>query len=620
MNAQQDDARFRRGVRVTVVAVLGLFMLGLATPNISQLWHPFAQLPIDVNYDGVITSVDSGSDAAKQGVSEGDAVDFSSTTLAQRLVLLDLHYPRAGDTFTFRVLEKGVGRAVTIRAEGRPELSEDLIVVLRRSTYVLFAGIAAFIVLRRPNKMTWAFYLYSLAAIYGNGEYFGFLPAPVYFSICEIQVVLLALGNAAFLTFAARFPYDRPEGWAAWADRAAPYAFAVLAATSLGADFSAVLFGLQAQGLVLASTIGKVAVFSLALGTLFHTYFGRRGEERQRLEIVVWALVIAYAANVLILWINTFSLSFQVAFWWDALGALNLFIPVAVAYAVLRYRVMDVNFIFSRALVYGVLTTGVVSMFALIDWVVGTVLAEQRLAVTVNVIAAVVVGLSLNGIHSRVERIIRSVLFKRRHAAARRLAQLASTLPHVTDSATISAMVVDEPMEALSLASAALFRSNDQGSYDYVWALGWTSDSARELDGSGPLVRRLKEAEEPTRLRRAEAARDGLPGGDGVPILAVPIVVRRQLEAVALYGAHAGGEDLDPDEIGSLARIGDAAGAAYYHLEADSLRNAVEGLGHEIDTWRARALEMGWSDGASGPDGSKPDGSEPDGSKEEERR
>lgn len=613
MTPLADDARIRRGVRIAVVAALGLFMLGLATPNISQLWHPFAQLPIDVNYDGVITSVDPHSDAANEGVARGDVVDFSSTTLAQRLVLLDLHYPREGDTFAFRVREKGVSRPVTIRAEGRPELLEDLIVVLRRSTYVLFVVIAAFILLRRPNKMTWAFYLYSLAAIYGNGEYFGFLPAPVYFTICEVQVVLLALGNAAFLTFAARFPYDRPEGWAGWADRAAPLAFVLLAATSLGADLGAVLYGVPSQALVLASTVSKVAVFSLALGTLFMTYFGRRGEERQRLKIVVWALVVAYAANVLILWINTFSLSFEVAFWWDALGALNLFIPIAVAYAVLRYRVMDVNFIISRALVYGVLTTGLVAMFALIDWIVGTVLAQERLAVAANVVAAVVVGLSLNGLHGRVERIIRSVLFRRRHAAARRLAQLASTLPHVTDSATISAMVVDEPMEALSLASAALFRVNERGSFERVWALGWGEGAAGDLDAFEPLVDRLRTEGEPTRVGRADASGDALPSGEALPIVAVPIVVRRQLEAVAMYGAHSGGEDLDPDEIGSLGRIGEAAGAAYYHLEADSLRDALEGLGHEIATWRARALELGWRDDAAPDDAS-------DEAKEEERR
>ena len=589
----------RPALRVVIVSALGLFMLGFATPNISQLWHPFAQLPIDANYDGVITSVDPQSDAASAGIVPGDTIDFNSTTLAQRLVLLDFHYPRAGDTFTFRVRSGGTSRLVTLRAEARPELSEDLIVVLRRSTYVVFVAIAAFIVLRRPNRMTWAFYIYSLAAIYGNGEYFGFLPAGVYFALSEIQNVLLALGNAAFLMFASRFPNDRTEGWSVWSDRAVPYAFALLALTSLGADFGAALFGRPSQPLVVASTITKVVVFTLALGTLFNTYFSRRGHERQRLKLVVAGLVVAYAANVLILWINTFSLSFSVAFWWDALGALNLFIPVTVAYAVLRYRVMDVNFIFSRALVYGVLTTLLVAAFALIDWLVGTVLAQKNLAVAASVLAAVAVGLSLNGIHHRVERIIAGLLFKRRHAAARSLAYLATALPHANDNATISTMVVDRPMDALSLASAALFRRDARGWYTRVAALGWEDDTAADLGADNPLFARLRDEQESIRVRAVGTMSEPFPSDDAMPILAVPIVVRQELEAVAMYGAHTGGEDLDPEEIGALKRIGEAAGAAYYHLEADSLRSTVEELGREMDTWRARAMELGWNDDAA---------------------
>jgi len=169
-------------------------------------------------------------------------------------------------------------------------------------------------------------------------------------------------------------------------------------------------------------------------------------------------------------------------------------------------------------------------------------------------------------------------------------------------------------MEALSLASAALFRVNDRGSFERVWALGWGDNAARDLDTFEPLVDRLRVESEPTRVSRKDAVHDGLPAGDSSPIVAVPIVVRSQLEAVAMYGAHTGGEDLDPDEIGSLRRIGEAAGAAYYHLEADSLRSALEGFALEIDTWRSRALELGWSD-------PEPAGGAPvDEAKEEERR
>ena len=589
-----------KAINVVMVAVLGLFMLGLATPNISQLWHPFGQLPIDINYDGTITSVDPGSDAAAAGVRPGDTADLRSMTLGERLVFLDMHYPRPGDRFTLRVVGAGgTSRDVTLTAEGRPALSEDLIVLLRRSTYVLFVAIAAVVVLLRPNRMTWAFYLYALAAIYGNGEYFGFLPPMVFFVITEIQNALLALGNAAFLSFSARFPHDRHEGWSTWSDRLAPLAFLVLAFTSMGADFRAALFGQPAQGLEDASTVCKVVVFTLAIATLFHTYFSRRGQERQRLKLVVAAVVVAYAANVFILWINTFSLPFAVAFWWDALGALNLFIPLAVAYGVLRYRVMDVNFILSRALVYGVITTGLVAMFALIDWLVGTVLAQTRLALAVNLAAAVAVGLSLNGIHHRVEKIIAGLLFRRRHAAARKLAHVASALPHATDLSTIAAMVVEEPGDALSLASAALFRRDERGWYHCVSAIGWPEPVAVELEPRDPLLSPLREEEEPSRVSVALALeRDDLPRGDAMPAFAVPIIVRHELEAVALYGSHAGGEDLDPDETALLARIGQAAGAAYYHLEADALRDAVQAMGQQLEEWRARAVEMGWSDEA----------------------
>jgi hypothetical protein len=52
------------------------------------------------------------------------------------------------------------------------------------------------------------------------------------------------------------------------------------------------------------------------------------------------------------------------------------------------------------------------------------------------------------------------------------------------------------------------------------------------------------------------------------PVLAVPVFVRASLEAVAVYGSHLNGEDIDPDEAASLEAMSAAAGIAYEHLEA----------------------------------------------------
>ena len=65
---------------------------------------------------------------------------------------------------------------------------------------------------------------------------------------------------------------------------------------------------------------------------------------------------------------------------------------------------------------------------------------------------------------------------------------------------------------------------------------------------------------------------DALPPGHARPILAVPVLARRQVVAVALYGQHYSGADLDADEVRVLEKVTDASGAAFDHVEAEVLR------------------------------------------------
>src|SRR5437016_14044053 len=80
-----------------------------------------------------------------------------------------------------------------------------------------------------------------------------------------------------------------------------------------------------------------------------------------------------------------------------------------------------------------------------------------------------------------------------------------------------------------------------------------------------------------------------LPHGAARPIVALPILVRHELRAVALYGAHTSGEAIDPDELKLLEKIAAMSSAAIDHLEAIELRRQNESLALELAWYRANA-------------------------------
>ena len=59
------------------------------------------------------------------------------------------------------------------------------------------------------------------------------------------------------------------------------------------------------------------------------------------------------------------------------------------------------------------------------------------------------------------------------------------------------------------------------------------------------------------------------------PVLGLPIATRFEIYALALYGAHADGNDLNHDERATLAAIGELAGEVWTRLDHDLLRQRI---------------------------------------------
>ena len=154
----------------------------------------------------------------------------------------------------------------------------------------------------------------------------------------------------------------------------------------------------------------------------------------------------------------------------------------AVAHGVIRHRVMDVSFIISRTLVYTILTVAAVSVFSLIEYVFGKRVGTSRRRDAAGNRAADRAGTITERRASPARRLHRSralpATAPRRTAPGERTAR---ALPDATGADAVDAVLVDEPAEAFDLASAALFRWDDQR-YRRIRSRGWSDAEATVLE------------------------------------------------------------------------------------------------------------------------------------------
>ncbi|MGB6580071.1 MAG: hypothetical protein WBF34_19340, partial [Streptosporangiaceae bacterium] len=205
------------------------------------------------------------------------------------------------------------------------------------------------------------------------------------------------------------FPDGRPAGsrwrWLIWAivvegvlfelNFAAPdrQTFGSLSIT----PYLAIPFYHRLGALWAASNIAWAALFMLVLASLVVRY--RRGgdvERRQLLWLLLAVLVVLAYAGVP--W-GIFGRG-------PVLGLLVIpLIPAAVTIAILRYQLLDIRLVVSRALVYGLLTVAAagayVGLVALLD-----ALVRSRVSLDSAVVASVIVAVGFNPARVRLQRLI----------------------------------------------------------------------------------------------------------------------------------------------------------------------------------------------------------------------
>ena len=227
-----------------------------------------------------------------------------ATAFAKRLYLQSVRNPAPEQRITLQVKRRsGPSRAVNLVAD---TMAFDLSDIATYFTWpiadLIFVVVGSIIVLLRPSKMTWAFFLYCIGTAPGIMLGYYWLPAWLVFSSGVFVNSLQALGFAAFLVFCVRVPersFDR-GAWRYVESVGAPVVLVSLLLCGAATDLS-ILGTLHADaiaGQFQASILS--ATYVIGLLALTARFFRERGHQRNRVAWIIAGFLIGIGSRVAI--------------------------------------------------------------------------------------------------------------------------------------------------------------------------------------------------------------------------------------------------------------------------------------------------------------------------------
>ena len=249
---------------------------------------------------------------------------------------------------------------------------------------------------------------------------------------------------------------------------------ASLAAGSLAADLAsladegrAILSLALPLLILLALVVFVLVVYPVsACVALYRSYRESGLEERAQLRWPLWGTILALSGltatailGVLVPFVG--GSSADIPGWWvEAFSkAFYLLIPVSFAIAILKYRLMDIELILRKTLVYSVLTATVLLTYLLLAGGLGGLLVRFAGVESqwVTIAATVVVAGVLVPVRSRVQQFVDRWFFRERLDYPHALRAIASGLRDVADEREAANVVAQHTQQAMRSRAVVVF-------------------------------------------------------------------------------------------------------------------------------------------------------------------
>ena len=604
MNRPSQRNSWVRTLPSMTTSVIVVALLCLAALNIVQRasWSELEDGVLWKVSGGEVTAAEvaTGTAAERAGIQRGDlllAINGREVTRVQDVVDV-LHTSRPGETLQYAILRERAKQQATV--EVAPVPSSPLALYFALAAVGVFSLlVGASVRLRRPDHQATLHFFWLTVAFFGAMafSFTGKLDAldwTFYWGDLTAQLLLPPL----FLHFALVFP-DRPDAWVrSDTGRSLVNAIYLPALLLGGASVAAVVnaaahgevlsrvadYVQAAQLLYLAVTLIAGLVIMVRALRMVHSVTARR-----QLRWIVWGTTLGSVPFVFgyALW---FAFGLQPLRGFEYSALLLGLIPLAFASAIVRYRLMDVEVIIKRGLVYAAGIALLAAIYATLLRTAGAIFLrdDQKQNPVIALLATFVVVLLSRPVKNAIQAALDRVYYRDRYDYRRALVGFARDLNSDLDLQRLSERLVHRISETLVVDRMALMLAPVSGAGDFVTiAHAGFPDAPPPLSPASEVATRLLSGhtlalDEILALRRLDLREVDFWRDAGIHYF-VPCVSKEGTIAVMALGRKASTEPLSSEDMALLSAVAAQAATA---LENGRLYRQLRTKADELERMR----------------------------------
>lgn len=387
-----------------------------------------------------------------------------------------------------------------------------------------------------------------------------------------LSAALSGLTTALLATYAMTFapPPNLPRRVLMWFSYATAALIPIYGLVFVVGAWTAALDPMQAW---YAGSAAQIAVAVLpflfpvlcAIATIAQT----RGTDRARLVWATFALSIQYVAAGVFGLATSFGLPLSSNVELSLYNVTAFITPVVLTYVALIRRVLDVGFALNRALVFSSVSLVFIGAFLLVEWALGAWLnsASHTTNLVVGAAIALVLGLSLRSVHKRIDQILDSLFFRKRHEDVRAIRDFGHEAAYITDAGLLLARAKTTLEEHADATGVAVLLDDGHGYY------GGTSENDAAIVS-------LKTWRKSVDLHTLDTTLQGE--------FAYPMIARGHLVGAIVLGPKRSGDPYAPDESDAILHLAHGvAGAlevlsASGHASLNALLEAIQAMSGDL--------------------------------------